>query len=210
MIQREQAGDGKTKEQGNEAKSIYSDDGINFRFSGSANKSIESSSGKVSSNTRVTSRRVTWSYKCVNRESKAFELAGMNTSGMHRAQSWSGPSVDSLIMDADGHGVSTVDGIDYRPTKSVALKRISYSNTFIKELNFRTMKHKVEADSNECTPHGYHQGILKAVQKEFLNVECDQSYIDNPCRNGSRLRSKDFEISHGAILAQLLEEKING
>ena len=209
MIKSEEAGQRETNEQGSQASFVHSDKRVNFQIVSSRVKSIDTNSSQVSRNARATSRRVTWSNKLVNREAKSFEFAGVNSPSMHRTRGWCSPSVDSFIANVNGHGVFTVKRVDVCPTESKTLQWVRYSNAFIEELNFRTMQNKVETDADKNTPSESNNCGLEAAHKDFLDIQGNQTNIDYPGRNNSRLWSEDFEVGHRAILAQLLEEKFN-
>ena len=209
MIHSEQDGERETQGQSGQSGFVESARGLNSHIIRTSVKSIQTNSGQVRGNSRTTSRRVTWSYKLISRQAQTPEFAGMNSSSVHGTRSWGGPSIDSLFIDTNGHREFTIDSVNIGPTERKAAQWVRNSDSFIEEINFRAMKYKIEANSNESTPHDCNEEIINTAHVTDLDNQSQQSYVDNPRGNRSRLWPKTFEVGHSAILTHLNEEKIN-
>ena len=151
--------------------------------------------GNMGTNTRITSRRVTNTTK---RISTGKKITFVKTSLVSTTWSGSGPRVEDLITNGDGHTVFGIDLFNQIPGNSDLFGWVNDLDSLIKDQNVGSQKEKVCIDNSSATDQASHSNVAAvdgalnneagkennqhsatykgAAGTEFLNAGHEQSF----------------------------------
>ena len=163
---------------------------------------LPTTSGQVSRNTRITSRRFTKSNRTLTSDIHSSNFAGMNFSSVVSTRSWSGPSVNNLSSSLNTHGVPSFDGADIAPTDVVTPEWINNFDSIIRNLQERAMQDQIEAERHQASKSNGQEGLANLAGKDSLKNHDGNNAVCNCRSNSTGFTSKDFGVGHDSILAQ--------
>ena len=163
-----------------------------------ADKAFLAQLGNMGTNTRITSRRVTNTTK---RISTGKKVTLVKTSLVSTTWSGSGPRVEDLITNADGHAVFGIDLINQIPGNGDLFGWVNNLDSLIKDQNVGLQKQKVGANNSSATDGCCGHNV--STIENGLNNEASKKENQNPtacnCASGSEL----FNVGHTASFSQM-------
>jgi len=162
------------------------------------NEIFSSDVSHVSTDTRVTLKRVTYTSRSI-RAGKRISL--MHSSTVTTTRSWSSPREVSLVSDLDRHAVSGLDLLDQIPGSGDLFGWVNNLDAFIKEQNIGLYEDQVRTDGT-CAADTNCGDDVTIVEKALNNKsdkEEDENTSTGNCASGSEL----FTIRHFASFSQM-------
>jgi len=166
----------------------------------SANSSevLSSNAGHVSTNTRVTSKRVTHTSGTIGSGKKVTLVHSSTVTTTRRG---SGPGVVSPVVNVDGHAVLGLDLLNQIPRSGDLFGWVNNLDTFIKEQNVGLEKEQISTECTCATDTNRHQDI--SAVEEALNYKSNKESDQNPAASNGAAGPKFFDVSHGASFSQM-------
>ena len=185
-----------------DATSIENDGSSNITITTAGKKILITHTRTVDSSTRIRTRRVGSGDASVRLDSHAFDITTVKSTRTVTTRRWSGPRIDSAIIEGNGQSVFGANIFDFIPTDSEVAKWIDDSNSFIKENNFGTVHNQIDAHGDENTPGNRSESLVQSSNENTLdNHDRNQRVSDvsaNHCTDGA----KSFPIAHAPIFTQ--------
>ncbi len=170
-----------------------------FKLTGANSSEVLSSNvGHISTNTRVTSKRVTHTSGTIGSGKKVTLVHSSTVTTTRRG---SGPGVVSPIINLDGHAVLGLDLLNQIPCSSDLFGWVNNLDTFIKEQNIGLKEEQVRTVSAGATDTNSHQDI--SAVEEALNNKSDKESDQNPSASNGAAGSELFTICHCASFSQM-------
>jgi len=166
--------------------------------SSSTRKVLSSKAGHVSTDTRITSQRVTHTSGTVGSGKK---ITLVHSSTVSTTRSWSSPGVVSPIVNVDGHAVLGLDLLNQIPRSGDLFGWVNNLDTFIKEKNVGLKEEQVRTEST-CAANTYGEQNI-ATEEKGLNNKADKEGDKNPAASDCASGSELFTISHSASFSQM-------
>ena len=167
-----------------------------------ADKAFLAQLGNMGTNTRITSRRVTNTTKWISTGKK---VTLVKTSLVSTTWSGSGPRVEDLITNGDGHAVFGIDVINQIPGNGDLFGWVNNLDSLIKDQNVGSEKEQVSTDnSGAADQHG--QGNAAAVDCT-LNNEAGEEKNQNRSTYKGAAGTEFLDIAHEYSFSQM--EAIN-
>ena len=159
---------------------------------------LSSNAGHVSTNTRVTSKRVTHTSGTIGSGKKVTLVHSSTVTTTRRG---SGPGVESPIVNLDGHAVFGFDLFNQVPRSGDLFGWVNNLDTFIKEQNVGLKEEQVGTVSAGATDTKGHQDIsaVEEALKNKSNEESNQNPTTCDCTTGPEL----LAICHCASFSQM-------
>ena len=152
----------------------------------------------VSTDTRVTFKRVSYTSRSISTGKK---ISLMHFSTVTTTRSWSSPSEVTLVSDLNGHAVFGLDLLNQIPGSSDLFGWVNNLDAFIKEQHIGLNEEQVRTDGT-CAADTNRGDDVAAVE-EALNYKSDKEGDQNPstgnCASGSEL----FTIRHSVSFSQM-------
>ena len=166
----------------------------------SANSSevLSSNVGHVSTNTRVTSKRVTHTSGTIGSGKKVTLVHSSTVTTTRRG---SGPGVVSPTVNVDGHAVFGFDLLNQIPRSGDLFGWVNNLDTFIKEQNIGFKEEQVRAEGTCATDTNRYEDI--SAVEEALNNKSDKEGDKNPAASNGAAGSKLFDVCHCASFSQM-------
>ena len=166
----------------------------------SANSSevLSSDLGHVSTDTRVTFKRVTHTSRTISTGKK---ISLVHSSTVTTTRRGSGPGVESPLVNVDGHAVFGFDLFNQVPRSGDLFGWVNNLDTFIKEQNVGLKEEQVGTVSAGATDTNGHQDIsaVEEALKNKSNKERNQNPTTCDCTTGPEL----LAICHCASFSQM-------
>ena len=159
---------------------------------------LSSNVGHVSTDTRVTLKRVTHTSGTIGAGEK---ITLVHSSTVSTTRRWSGPGVVSPIINLDGHAVSGLNLLNQIPRSGDLFGWINNLDTFIKEQNVGLKEEQVRTKSTGSTNSNGRDDVA-AIEKA-LNNKSDKEDDQNPAAGNGASGSKLFTIRHFASFSQM-------
>ena len=168
------------------------------RTSANSNEVLSSNAGHVSTNTRITSKRVTHTSGTIGSGKKVTLVHSSTVTTTRRG---SGPGVVSPIINVDGHAVLGLDLLNQIPRSGDLFGWVNNLDTFIKEQNVGLKEEQVRTECTCATDTNRHQDI--SAVEEALNYKSNKESDQNPAASNGAAGPKFFDVSHGASFSQM-------
>jgi len=166
--------------------------------SSSTRKVLSSKAGHVSTDTRVTSQRVTHTSGTVGSGKK---ITLVHSSTVSTTRSWSSPGVVSSIVNVDGHAVLGLDFLNQIPRSGDLFGWVNNLDTFIKEQNIGLEEEQIRTECTCATDTNRYQDI--SAVEEALNYKSEKENDKNPAASNGATGSELFDVSHCASFSQM-------
>ena len=166
--------------------------------SSSTRKVLSSNAGHVSTNTRVTSKRVTHTSGTIGSGKKVTLVHSSTVTTTRRG---SGPGVVSPIVNVDGHAVFGLDFLNQIPRSGDLFGWVNNLDTFIKEQNVGLEEEQISTECTCATDTNRHQDI--SAVEEALNYKSEKESNQNPAASNGAAGSELFDVSHCASFSQM-------
>jgi len=163
-----------------------------------SNEVFLSNLGHVSTDSRVTLKRVTHSSRVI-RTGKQIGL--VHSSTVTTTRSWSSPSVKTLASDLDGHAVLGFNLFNQVPRSGDLFGWVDDLDSFIKEKNIGFQEEQVATNRAGSTDANVHDNVT-AVEKALHN-ESDKEGDQNPATGNRASGSELFTIRHLVSFSQI-------
>lgn len=173
--------------------------GNDFKLAGSTgNEVLLSDLGHVSADSRITFKRVTHTTRSISTGKK---ISTVHSSTVSTTRSWSGPSVETLASNLDGHAVLGFDLLNQIPRSGDLFGWVNNLDALIKEQNVGLKEEQVGTVSAGATDTNGHQDIsaVEEALKNKSNKESNQNPTTCDCTTGSEL----LAICHCASFSQM-------
>jgi hypothetical protein len=162
---------------------------------------VPSQLGQITRHARVTSRRFTRPDNSGRAHVHPAHFGWMDAPRMVAAGSWSGPSINHLSINLNGHAKSCFDFIDSIPSDLEFLKRVSDGDALVIEGDFGPIDNQVDDIEHEYRPNQNVETSAEIVYDHALNIENPYQYKGNPRHEIARFSSVNLGVSHKAILS---------
>ena len=159
---------------------------------------LSSNVGHVSTDTRVTLKRVTHTSGTIGAGKK---ITLVHSSTVTTTRRGSGPGVVSPIVNVDGHAVFGFDLLNQIPRSGDLFGWVNNLDAFIKEQNVGFKEEQVGTVSAGATDTNRHQGI--SAVEEALNNKSDKEGDKNPAASNGATGSELFHVCHCASFSQM-------
>ena len=159
---------------------------------------LSSNVGHVSTDTRVTFKRVTHTSGSISTGKK---ITLVHSSTVTTTRRGSGPGVVSPLVNVDGHAVFGFDLLNQIPRSGDLFGWVNNLDTFIKEQNVGLKEEQVRTVSTGATDTNGHQDI--SAVEEALNNKSDKEGDKNPAASNGAAGSKLFDVCHCASFSQM-------
>ena len=166
--------------------------------SASTSELLSSHAGHVSTNTRVTSKRVTHTSGTVGSGKKVTLVHSSTVTTTRRG---SGPGVVSPIINVDGHAVLGFDLLNQIPGSGDLFGWVNNLDTFIKEQNVGLKEEQISTECTCATDTNRHQDI--SAVEEALNNKSEKENDKNPAASNGAAGPKFFDVCHCASFSQM-------
>lgn len=167
-----------------------------------ADKAFLSQLSDMGTNTRITSRRVTNTTK---RISTGKKITLVKTSLVSTTWSGSGPRVEDLITNADGHAVFGIDLINQIPGNGDLFGWVNNLDSLIKDQNVGPKKEKIGTDNSSAADQRG-QGNVAAVDSTLNNEAGEENHQNRSTYKGAA-GTEFLDIAHEHSFSQM--EAIN-
>ncbi len=137
--------------------------------------------GNISARTRVTSRRVT---KTTRSLVTGKQVTLVNSSGVTTTWSRSGPGIENLASDLDGHTELSFDLLNKIPTSGDLFGWVNDLYAFIEDQNVGLQKQKVGAESSGARDSAG-ENQVPAVNSGLNNETCKEEDKNPAASNGA-------------------------
>ena len=185
-----------------DATSVENNGSSNISITTEGKKILITHTRTVDSSTRIRTRRVGGSDASVVLDSQAFDITTVKRTRTVTTRRWSGPGIDSAIIDGNSESVFGANIFDFIPTDSESVKWIDDSNSFIEENDFGAMHNQVDAHTNEHTPGNSSESLVQSSDENTLdNHDCNHR-VSDVSANHSTDGAKSFTIAHAPIFTQ--------
>ena len=162
---------------------------------------FQSSEHEMLGNTRVGSRRFTWSDNFF--EPHSADFARVDAPRMVATGSWGSPSKDlSPISGDNGHAVSSFNIFDQIPSDRVFLDGVRNGYAFIENRNFGFVNNQVNDATKKSGPYKGHNAAGKIATEPILNIHPGNQYQNNGGADGAGFGPENFGVTHTSILSQ--------
>jgi hypothetical protein len=159
---------------------------------------LSSNAGHVSTNTRVTLKRVTHTSGTIGSGKKVTLVHSSTVTTTRRG---SGPGVVSPTVNVDGHAVFGFDLLNQIPRSGDLFGWVNNLDTFIKEQNVGLKEEQVRTVSAGATDTNRHQDI--SAVEEALNNKSEKENDENPAASNGAAGPKFFDVCHCASFSQM-------
>ena len=159
---------------------------------------LSSNVGHVSTDTRVTLKRVTHTSGTIG-AGKRITL--VHSSTVTTTRRGSGPGVVSPLVNVDGHAVFGFDLLNQIPRSGDLFGWVNNLDTFIKEQNIGLKEEQVRTECTCATDTNGHQDI--SAVEEALNNKSDKESNQNPAASNGATGSELFHVCHCASFSQM-------
>ena len=155
----------------------------------------------VRTGTGITSRRVTQSNWKIG--ATGHEIGFMHSLGVTTTRNWSGPGVNSFVINEDGHAVFSFDLLNQVPTNSDLFGWVNNRDAFVKDYNVGLEKTQVGNVSADCTCQSCEKNFSSSSVKNRLESEASEKSDQNPSHNQRAGGAKLLRVIHTPSLPQL-------
>ena len=170
-----------------------------FKLTGTNTSEVLSSNvGHVSTNTRVTSKRVTHTSGTIGSGKKVTLVHSSTVTTTRRG---SGPGVVSPLVNVDGHAVFGFDLLNQIPRSGDLFGWVNNLDALIEEKNVGLKEEQVRTEST-CAANTYGEQNI-ATEEKGLNNKADKEGDKNPAASDGASGSELFTISHSASFSQM-------
>ena len=159
---------------------------------------LSSNVGHVSTDTRVTFKRVTHTSGSISTGKK---ITLVHSSTVTTTRRGSGPGVVSPLVNVDGHAVFGFDLLNQIPRSGDLFGWVNNLDALIEEKNVGLKEEQVRAEST-CAAHTYGEQNI-ATEEKGLNNKADKEGDKNPAASDGASGSELFTISHSASFSQM-------
>ena len=159
---------------------------------------LSSNVGHVSTDTRVTLKRVTHTSGTIG-AGKRITL--VHSSTVTTTRRGSGPGVVSPIVNVDGHAVLGLDFLNQIPRSGDLFGWVNNLDTFIKEQNIGLKEEQVRTECTCATDTNRHQDV--SAVKEALNNKSEKENDKNPAASNGATGPELFHVGHCASFSQM-------
>ena len=166
--------------------------------SSSTRKVLSSKAGHVSTDTRVTLKRVTHTPRTAGSGKK---VSLVHSSTVSTTRSWSSPGVVSPILNLDGHAVLGLDLLNQIPRSGDLFGWVNNLDAFIKEQNVGLNEDQVRTDGTCAADTNCGDDVT--VVEEALNNKSEKENDENPAASNGATGSELFDVSHCASFSQM-------
>ena len=159
---------------------------------------LSSNGGHVSTDTRITLKRVTHTSRSI---SSGKKVSLTHSSTVTTTRSWSSPGVVSPIVNVDGHAVFGFDLLNQIPRSGDLFGWVNNLDSFIKEQNVGLKEEQLRTVSAGATDTNGHEDIsaIEEALKNKSNKESNQNPTTCDCTTGSEL----LAVCHCASFSQM-------
>ena len=164
-------------------------------------KVLSTQTGNVRTGTGITSRRVAQPNGIVGPTGR--EIGFMHSLGVTTARNWSGPGVNSFVINEDGHAVFSFDLLNQVPTNSDLFGWVNNRDAFVKDYNVGLEKTQVGNVSADCTCQSCEKNFSSSSVKNRLESEASEKSDQNPAHNQRTGGAKLLGVVHAPSLPQL-------
>lgn len=185
-----------------DATSIENNGSSNISITTAGKKVLITHTRTVDSSTRIRTRRVGSSDASVRLDTKAFDITTVERTRTITTRRWSGPSIDSAIIEGNSQGVFSANVFDFIPTDSELAKWIDDSNSFIEENNFGAMQNQVDAHTNQSAPRDRSESFMQGSDESTLDNHDRNQRVSDVSTNHSTDGAKSFAVAHAPIFTQ--------
>jgi len=170
-----------------------------FKFTGTNTSEVLSSDlGHVSTDTRVTFKRVTHTSRTISTGKK---ISLVHSSTVTTTRRGSGPGVVSPTVNVDGHAVFGFDLLNQIPRSGDLFGWVNNLDALIKEQNIGLEEEQVRTECTCATDTNRYEDI--SAVEEALNNKSDKEGDKNPAASNGAAGSKLFHVCHCASFSQM-------
>ena len=159
---------------------------------------LSSKVGHVSTDTRVTLKRVTHASGTIG-AGKRITL--VHSSTVTTTRRGSGPGVVSPIVNVDGHAVLGLDLLNQIPRSGDLFGWVNNLDTFIKEQNIGLKEEQVRTECTCATDTNGHQNV--SAVEEALKNKSEKENDENPAASNGAAGPELFHVGHCASFSQM-------
>ena len=159
---------------------------------------LSSDLGHVSTDTRVTFKRVTHTSGSISTGKK---ITLVHSSTVTTTRRGSGPGVVSPLVNVDGHAVFGFDLLNQIPRSGDLFGWVNNLDALIEEKNVGLKEEQVRTEST-CAANTYGEQNI-ATEEKGLNNKADKEGDKNPAASDGASGSELFTISHSASFSQM-------
>ena len=185
-----------------DATSIEDNGSSNISITTAGKKVLITHTRTVDSSTRIRTRRVGSSDASVVLNSQAFDITTVKRTRTVTTRRWSGPRIDSAIIEGNSQSVFGANIFDFIPTDSEVVKWIDDSNSFIKENNFGAVHNQIDAHADENAPGNRSESLVQSSNENTLDNHDRNQRVSDVSANHSTDGAKSFTIAHAPIFTQ--------
>ena len=162
---------------------------------------LSAQSRDVCTGPRITSRRVTQPNGMVSPAWR--KIAFMYSLGVTTTRNWSGPGVESFVINEDGHAVLGFDLFNSIPTHRNLFSWVNNRDAFIKDENVGFEKPQIRNESPDSTCQTRHKDFNDSSVKDRLDSQASEKSDQNPSHNQRAGGTKLLGVIHMSSLPQL-------
>ena len=170
-----------------------------FKLTGANSSEVLSSDlGHVSTDTRVTFKRVTHTSGSISTGKK---ITLVHSSTVTTTRRGSGPGVVSPLVNVNGHAVFGFDLLNQIPRSGDLFGWVNNLDALIKEQNIGLEEEQVRTEGSGAADTNRHQDI--SAVEEALKNKSDKEGDKNPAASNGAAGSKLFDVCHCASFSQM-------
>ncbi len=166
----------------------------------SFSKVIKTDAGHIRSSTRMSTRRFTRTNQGVVTKFESTNIRTVNVSGVISAGSGSGPGIDQLFSNFNGHAVSGVNLFNTMPTDSDLNKWISDCYSFVENADFGANEEQIGTPRNENSPSNSTENVVETCSENEFNTEPAGKEEHGAGQQVTTPWPENFNVAHSAIL----------
>jgi len=131
------------------------------------------------------------------------EIGFMHSLGVTTTRNWSGPGVNSFVINEDGHAVLGFNLFNQVPTHRNLFGWVNNRGTFIKDDNVGFEKPQIRNESPDSTCQARDKNFKGSSVKDCLESEASEKSDQNPSHNQRAGGTKHLGVIHTPSLPQL-------
>ena len=165
-------------------------------------ESLMANSSQSNGNSRVSSRRFTWTHVVRVGDLQTSNFSGMDSSSVISTGSLSCPRVDLLATYLDIHRISSVDVVYTIPTQRDLSHRIGKCDPLVEVSHLGANKAQMKEECDQKSPARSGQDALEIFGKETLTNDSKTDEVDGAREEVSTSRTVHLNITHERSLSR--------
>lgn len=170
------------------------------RFKFTFEEIIHASAGEMCCDSAMTSWGISWTQRLSTRNTDSSQFTLMDSSGVVSTRSGSCDCINNLVINLDGHAVTSFDGFDLVPANRDFTQHIGDGDSLIKEDNLWSKEKNVGSQSNSNTDCCNFQETFTFSNNEIVSKNSEAQEDAEGKENIIASRAIRDNVTHSRIM----------